>query len=283
MLQEGMAVEETACNVPPQGPATQDAVKPTRVEMRPYYRRSGQYLGRREGEGEDELVWKNVQDAVALLKAIPDACDVTKTKNDPFTAAVIMTVGIRQDRYWNCDRMCAQLPGVFTIAELTMEPGRQGVFIFDNSTGHGAFEDNSLLANHIAMKPGGEQPVLEEFKDDAGNSVNPVFREDDTLHFKTQVFARKTEADRRNQPKCKTGESLGTFPKNTAIEKGKKSECLIGLPKGAKQLLMEIDLWEGSNNRPGSAFFHAKCVKMRTKQPGKLRCITDFNRGGEGR
>lgn len=63
-----------------------------------------------------------------------------KTKNDPSTTAVILTVGIQQHGYWTCDCMCAQLPAIIATAELTSAPHRQGVFIFDNSTGHGAYD-----------------------------------------------------------------------------------------------------------------------------------------------
>lgn len=47
-------------------------------------------------------------------------------------------------------------------------------FILDNSTGDDAyFEDNTF---HITLKPRGEQPVLQPFKDDAGNIVSPAFQ-----------------------------------------------------------------------------------------------------------
>lgn len=66
-----------------------------------------------------------------------------------------MTVRNKQDGYRTCDRMCAQLLMLLTIAELTVEPGQQGVFMFDNSTGHGAYKDKALLANHIVEPRGG--------------------------------------------------------------------------------------------------------------------------------
>ncbi|CAN0377896.1 unnamed protein product, partial [Scytosiphon promiscuus] len=92
--------------------------------------------------------------------------DVVKTKNDPSTAAVVMTVGAHQDGYWTCDRMCAQLPGIFAIMELTSEPYRQGVVIFDNSTGHGAYDDDALLPQNINMAPGGEKVAFAPLEDD---------------------------------------------------------------------------------------------------------------------
>ncbi|CAN0213281.1 unnamed protein product, partial [Hapterophycus canaliculatus] len=104
-------------------------------------------------KGEGRTV--HVSDIIGVdRRALPADCQVTKTANDSRTAAVIMTVGVNQDGYWTCDRMCQQIPALIAIHELTSEPHRPGVFVFDNSTGHGAFEEGALLANHIQLKPG---------------------------------------------------------------------------------------------------------------------------------
>lgn len=127
---------------------------------RPTRGRSGKYLGRTEGEGAAGHKVKEVQEAVDLLKKTAADCEVLKTANDPRTAVVIMTVGKQQDGYWTSDRMCAQLPAAIATFELTNGPHRQGVFIFDNSTGHNAYDDDALLAHKISLAPGGERTAL---------------------------------------------------------------------------------------------------------------------------
>ncbi|CAN0400458.1 unnamed protein product, partial [Pylaiella littoralis] len=96
--------------------------------------------------------------------------------NDQRTAAVIMTVGKQHDGYWTSDRMCAQLPAAIAMFELSNGPHRQGVFIFDNSTGHNAYDDDALLAHKISLAPGGEKAALRAFEDDNGKTVHPTFQ-----------------------------------------------------------------------------------------------------------
>ena len=112
-----------------------------------------------------------MQDAVKLLKETARNYGVVKTENNPSTAGVTMTVGQNQDGYWTYARMCAQLPAIIAIHELTSEPYRRGIFIFDNSTGHGAFDDDALLPQNINLAPGGEKVAVAPFEDDNGKTV----------------------------------------------------------------------------------------------------------------
>jgi hypothetical protein len=43
-----------------------------------------------------------------------------------------------------------------------MHPGCVGIFAFDNSTSHGAFADDALIAKHMNLKPGGKQHKLRD-------------------------------------------------------------------------------------------------------------------------
>ena len=53
---------------------------------------------------------------------------------------------------------------------------------------------------------------------------------------------------------------------------------LIGLPKGGKQLLMEMGLWEGEP----TLRVH-ECSACRAEKAATRQAITAFNRSGEGR
>ncbi|CAN0252689.1 unnamed protein product [Scytosiphon promiscuus] len=240
--------------------------------------RSGIYFGRKEGEGEDGHAVKEVQDAVALLKGIACKCEVVKTKNDPSTAAVVMTVGAHQDGYWTCDRMCAQLPGIFAIMELTSEPYRQGVVIFDNSTGHGAYDDDALLPQNINMAPGGEKVAFAPFEDDNGKKVHPTFQIGDTSLVRKKIFLPKTAEQKKS--KRKNGTALDKISAGTVIEKDGPSSVLVGVPKGAEQLLKEMDLWQLQGEKKGPVLCCKQCAG---ENRATRQAITAFNRGGEGR
>lgn len=196
-----------------------------------------------------------MQDAVELLKGVAAACGVTKTKNDPSMAgAITMTVGALKDGYRNCDRMCMQILALFAYHELTSDAHRQMVMVFDNSTGHAAYEAGALLANHIQLKPGGEQAALDDFKDDNGKLVHTKLKVGDTFRWATHIHAPKTaeqhkaelEAAERDPraKKSKHGEDLGHFKAGDIVKEDGRTAALIGLPKGGKQLLMEMGLWE---------------------------------------
>src|SRR5688572_31972465 len=43
-----------------------------------------------------------------------------------------------------------------------MHPGCVGIFAFDNSTSHGAFADDALIAKHMNLNPGGKQHKLRD-------------------------------------------------------------------------------------------------------------------------
>ncbi len=294
MMQEDKSVGYApAIEVVAQGPATRDGEVPKCFVVHQCYERSGVYFGRKEGEGKDGHAVKLVQDAVELLKGIPGACQVKKTKNDPSTAAVIMTVGVHQDGYWNCARMLEQIPGLIAIHELTSEPHRQLVMVFDNSTGHSAFGDGALVGEHVALRPGGAQGTLREFEDDEGNPVHTTFRVGDKLRYTTNVFAPKTEeeleaekaaakeAEEKGLPvkkAKKNGKNLGKFKKGDEVKASGPTAALIGLPKGGKQLLMEMGLWEGEP----TLRLH-ECSACKAEKAATRKAVAAFNRGGEGR
>eukprot|EP00752_Nemacystus_decipiens_P014964 g13323.t1 len=202
--------------------------------------RSGWYYGRKEGEGEDGHARK------------------------------------KQDGYWTCDRMCAQLPAIIALAELTMAPHRQGVFIFDNSTGHGAYDDNALLAQNINMAPGGEKVAWREFKDDNGKTVHPTFQVGDTLLTGKKIYLPKT-AEQKKNPKRKLGTVLSGISVGTKVE---SDSPLLGVSKGAEQLLREMGLWQLPGEKKGPVLC---CKGCKAENAASRQAITAFNRGGEGR
>lgn len=206
-----------------------------------------------------------------------------------------MQVGQNLDGYWTCQRMCQQILALIAIHELTSEPFRPMLMIFDNSTGHAAYDGGALLASRIALKPGGGQAILDNFSDDNGNPVRTTFGVGDELRFKTHVYAAKTpeqleaervevekpEADKDpNYKKPKHGSSLGTFSAGTVVQATGPTAGLIGQAKGGRQLLMEMGLWDV----PGEESVRVlECKVCKNERAAAKEAITAFNRGGEGR
>ena len=67
-------------------------------------------------------------------------------------------LGIPHDGYWKNAHVLAQIKHAVKLFELK-HPGAQGLWLFDNSTGHNAFNEDALIANpsHMNFKPGGKQ------------------------------------------------------------------------------------------------------------------------------
>ncbi|CAM9550073.1 unnamed protein product, partial [Pylaiella littoralis] len=175
--------------------------------------------------------------------------------NDPRTAAVIMTVGKQHDGYWTSDRMCAQLPAAIAMFELSNGPHRQGVFIFDNSTGHNAYDDDALLAHKISLAPGGEKAALRK------------------------IFLPKTEAQKKMKGrKFGTGLDKKKYPVGTRVTSGSP---LLGLNKGGEQMLKEMGLWRLDGERAKGLV--KCCNKCKADNAASRQAIAAFNKGGEQR
>ncbi|CAN0444555.1 unnamed protein product, partial [Pylaiella littoralis] len=69
---------------------------------------------------------------------------------------------------------------ILAAFELSREPGRQMLAVFDNSTGHAAFSPDALRAQNIAAGVGGEQAIPKDFEYD-GRTIYTTFREGDVL------------------------------------------------------------------------------------------------------
>ncbi|CAM9423286.1 unnamed protein product [Pylaiella littoralis] len=141
-----------------------------------------------------------------------------------------MTVGKQHDGYWTSDRMCAQLPAAIAMFELSNGPHRQGVFIFDNSTGHNAYDDDALLAHKISLAPGGEKAALRVFEDDNGKTVHPTFQVGDTLLTDKKIFLPKTEAQKKMK-----GRKFGTGLDKKEVPRRNQSHVWIAAARAQQR------------------------------------------------
>ncbi|PKC58159.1 hypothetical protein RhiirA1_324965, partial [Rhizophagus irregularis] len=83
-----------------------------------------------------------------------------KMINISHEARVIMNPGTNNDSWWNIKLLVQQIiDHVIPIIEAT-HPRVVAIFAFDNSTSHGAFSSDTLIANRMNVKPGGKQSKM---------------------------------------------------------------------------------------------------------------------------
>jgi hypothetical protein len=106
------------------------------------------------------------------------------------------------------------------ILEVVM-PDCKHLFVFDNSSGHGAFAEDALLAQRISKGWGGKQPLMRDTQwvDSEG-----------TIHLQKMVFA---EADRIKFPDGPVSRYSGRLKPNEG------PPDWVGCAKGAHQVLFE--------------------------------------------
>jgi len=131
----------------------------------------------------------------------------TPESNDGHLRAnVTMLIGAKHSSdlhpsgYWTGNDVYLQLDHVISIFEIR-HPGKKGVFLFDNSTGHGKMAADALLAEGLIKGPGGKVvSKLREttWKDTGGgeHSQSFVFKEgDELLYDATGVRANPLDDD----------------------------------------------------------------------------------------
>ncbi|KAK4704019.1 hypothetical protein P7C70_g2193, partial [Phenoliferia sp. Uapishka_3] len=96
-------------------------------------------------------------------------------------AGVGMNYGKNHDGYWTGDDVCIQVSSINNSYQLRIDPpiplqleevaipafkaahpGAQGLWIFDNSSGHGVFSAGALRVKDMNLKPGGKQPIMKD-------------------------------------------------------------------------------------------------------------------------
>lgn len=133
-------------------------------------------------------------------------------------------LGVSHKGYWVNAHMLAQLKFTIKIFEST-HPGKQGLFLFDNSTGHNAYPEDALLAHKTNSGPGGKQPVMRAGTWQ-GRRQDMVFKVGDTIMYdnmKIKTADEVTHRFNRGQRVCQA--------------------CpLVGVAKGGRQVALERGL-----------------------------------------
>ncbi|CAB1106607.1 unnamed protein product [Ectocarpus sp. CCAP 1310/34] len=246
--------------------------------------RSDTYVGRCKPceEYPDGMKTKKVSDAVHSLERVLSELNIDCKESGPEynlarSARIILRVGKNLDGYWDSNRLCVQLEAIFAAFEISREPGRQMLAVFDNSTGHNAYSPDALRAQNIRASPGGEQIPPRNFEYN-GRTIYTTFREGDVLCFRSSPFARKTEAEA--VAKKRHGKRLGVFPIGTVVKRGTSSEKLIGVAKGMKEILEDMGLYKLASETKAPPLL---CQRCKDEAKAKRDKSTMYNKGGESR
>ena len=101
---------------------------------------------------------------------------------DGIPISVIIEPGKNHDGYWQATDILKQLEEKAIPAFDQMHPGARGLFIFDNSTNHGAYAADALVAvaSKMNLGSGGKVPVMRStvFVNGAGVEIEQTMHED---------------------------------------------------------------------------------------------------------
>ena len=159
-------------------------------------------------------------------------------------------LGIDHNGYWTSQHVLAQCRNAVRVFEVK-HPGKVGLFLFDNSTGHNAFAEDALIAHHMGYRPGGNQPHLRPGTWEGKPHPMDFVIGDQVLH----AF------------NLKIGDETHSFAKGLRVRRGSK---LINVQKGSRQVCMERSI-PVKRTRPGGKKEYIKhCCKKESKTEAEL-------------
>lgn len=79
----------------------------------------------------------------------------------PSQATILFEYG-RENGYWEGGHLIKQVTELAIQIAQAAYPGYQFLFLFDNSSNHGAFAQDALLAQNMSLGPGGKQNWLRD-------------------------------------------------------------------------------------------------------------------------
>ena len=75
----------------------------------------------------------------------------------------LITYGSNADGYWNGEKFFMQVEDAYRISVVKYSRDKfDVVWIFDNSTGHAKMAPDALIASHMNVGPGGQQPKMHD-------------------------------------------------------------------------------------------------------------------------
>jgi hypothetical protein len=82
-------------------------------------------------------------------------------RDEDRAARICFEYGKNKQGYWRMKDMIPQLDKAIRIVEAN-HPNARGAFCFDNSSNHGAYAADALIASRMNVNPGGKQPKMRD-------------------------------------------------------------------------------------------------------------------------
>ena len=100
------------------------------------------------------------------------------------TTMEMLTPGKNEEGWWTADHLLDQIQKKMLPIFEALHPGSFGVFLFDNSTNHGAFAEDALNTAKMNLLPGGKVPKLRNgwFEKDGKRIVQSMVTGPDLIH-----------------------------------------------------------------------------------------------------
>ncbi len=120
---------------------------------------------RPKGQGQGIMVSDFIEEQNGFLGLSDEEYEDARTKHTNLwkDARFLLKYGKNSEGYWDSDKFMRQVEQAVTIAEIKYTRERYNlVFLFDQSSGHTAYAEDSLNANNMSVNPGGKQPKLRD-------------------------------------------------------------------------------------------------------------------------
>ncbi|GBC07198.1 hypothetical protein RclHR1_00730047 [Rhizophagus clarus] len=115
---------------------------------------------RKKGRGKSIHVNNFLCETIGRLQLSEEQKLSEVSNNIPHEAKVTMNPGTNNDSWWNIELLVQQIVNhTIPIFEATYHKA-VAVFAFDNSTSHGAFNSDALIANCMNVRSGGKQSKM---------------------------------------------------------------------------------------------------------------------------
>ena len=120
---------------------------------------------RPKGQGRGIMVSDFIDEHNGFLALTDEEYEATHAQHSGLwkNARFLLKYGSSSERYWNSDKFLNQVQHALTIAEIKYPASSYNiVFLFDQSSGHTAYAEDSLNANRMNVNPGGSQPKMRD-------------------------------------------------------------------------------------------------------------------------
>lgn len=136
---------------------------------------------------------------------------------------VTIEPGKNHDGYWQATDILKQLEEKAIPAFDQMHPGARGLFVFDNSTNHGAFAADALVAvaSKMNLGPGGKVPVMRNttFVNESGMEVEQTMHEDNVPKGLKKILLERNLWVEKLPKHCGAKFAVGMMPACCAIHR----------------------------------------------------------------